>query len=70
MGSLLGDHSPCNSWVVNAERELPTKYLPENVHPDVLRTSIIISTADALGRGLQQWRLSGGGAAATTGGTQ
>jgi alkylated DNA nucleotide flippase Atl1 len=55
IGAMLGEHSQRASWVVNSIEELPTDYEKENIHPDLLRTSLVIKTAGALDRGLTAW---------------
>ena len=59
MGHLLGEPSQRASWVVSATEELPTNYPAELIHPDLHRISLVIATAEALDRGLQQWRMFG-----------
>ena len=56
IGSMLGEHSQRASWVVNSTEKLPTDYRPEDMHPELERISLVITTAGALDRGLSRWR--------------
>ncbi len=49
---LLGDRVPENSWFVNASAGEPVGYAAEEKHPELYRTSRIITSAEVLTRNL------------------
>jgi alkylated DNA nucleotide flippase Atl1 len=53
VGQLLGERRPEASWVVNTKTLEPTDYGEGEKHPDLYRTSRIITSAEVLRRNLQ-----------------
>ncbi|NQZ28724.1 MAG: hypothetical protein HRT55_20705 [Colwellia sp.] len=49
---LLGKRSPENSWFVNTGTGIPVGYTDEEKHPELLRTKLIIKSAEVLTRNL------------------
>ena len=49
---LLGDRVPENSWFVNASAGEPVGYKEDEKHPELYRTSRIITSAEVLTRNL------------------
>ena len=49
---LLGKRSPENSWFVNTGTGIPVWYTDEEKHPELLRTKLIIKSAEVLTRNL------------------
>jgi hypothetical protein len=56
MGQMLGDPSQYASWVVSQDKKMPTDYPEDKIHPDLTRTSLVITSADALDRGIRAWK--------------
>lgn len=50
--SLMGDRRPEASWVVSTATGNPTGYQPEQLHPDLYRSSRIITSAEVFRRNL------------------
>jgi len=49
---LLGKRKPENSWFVNTGTGNPVGYTDEEKHPELLRTKLIIKSAEVLTRNL------------------
>ena len=49
---LLGKRTPENSWFVNTGTGSPVGYTDEEKHPELLRTKLIIKSAEVLTRNL------------------
>ena len=49
---LLGKRSPENSWFVNTGTGNPVGYTDEEKHPELLRTKLVIKSAEVLTRNL------------------
>ena len=49
---LLGKRSPENSWFVNTGTGQPVGYTDEEKHPELLRTKLVIKSAEVLTRNL------------------
>lgn len=47
-GEYLGNRRPYASWVVSKTTGMPTDYLPEDCHPDLLCKSRVIEEASEL----------------------
>ncbi|MDA9049971.1 hypothetical protein OAD22_03925 [Pseudomonadales bacterium] len=52
VSQLLGEHRPEASWVVSATSGDPTDYLDSEKHPELYRTTRIITSAEVLKRNL------------------
>ncbi|MEO8604680.1 MAG: hypothetical protein ABI629_19080 [bacterium] len=50
IGQMLGTRRPSVSWIVNAGSSQPTAYEPQEMHPDLERTTAIITTGAELRR--------------------
>jgi hypothetical protein len=48
VGSLLGPHRPCVSWIVDDTSGRPPGYTPEALHQDLFMHEVIISDAQEL----------------------
>ena len=51
----LGEKRPEASWVVNSETKKPTGYLPEEMHPNLFKREVIITTGEEPSRKINQF---------------
>ena len=56
VGQFLGIPRPEASWVVNARTGRPTGYAGNQMHPELFRTTRVITTGDELRRQLPSGR--------------
>src|SRR5262249_56728177 len=56
LGARLGHRRPEASWIVSAENGLPTGYTQNEMHPELVRLSDIITSGTALAMRMAAWK--------------